>query len=71
MGGILDAITGAGAERQKRQMQSAQRTTLAQLAAQQAEADQAGSTGGARRRGRGLLTFAQASLGGAGQAMLG
>ena len=53
-------------------MESQQRTSLAQLAAQQAEIDQGGAqpTGSVRRRGRGLLTFAQ-SLGGMGETNLG
>lgn len=68
MGNLL-GDGGAG----KRAMQSQQRTTLAAMAAQQAEIDQAGSGDGgtARRRGRGLLTFASGSLGGAGEKSLG
>jgi hypothetical protein len=52
---------------------SQQRTSLAQLAQQQAELDQGGAyeSGSTRKRGRGLLTFAQAGLGGAGQLKLG
>ncbi len=58
--------------RAKRQMQSQQRTSLAQLAAQQTELDQAGSGGGGsgRTRGRGLLTFVN-SLAASGQSNLG
>jgi len=51
-------------------MESQQRTSLAALANQQAEVDQASSSPTGRRRGRGLLTFVP-SLGGAGQATLG
>ncbi len=53
-------------------MESQQRTSLAQLAAQQAEIDQGAAqpTGSPRRRGRGLLTFVQ-GLGGSGEINLG
>jgi hypothetical protein len=54
-------------------MQSQQRTSLAQLAAQQTEIDQAGADGaggGGRKRGRGLLTFVN-TLAGQGQSNLG
>lgn len=72
MGDLLDNLTGGAARRaQKTQMESQQRTSLAALATQQAEVDQAGADGtSGRRRGRGLLTFVP-SLGGSGQATLG
>lgn len=71
MGELLDSLTGGAARRQqKTQMESQQRTSLAALANQQAEVDQASSSPTGRRRGRGLLTFV-GSLGGAGQSTLG
>lgn len=72
MGDLLDTLTGGGARRaQKQQMEVQQRTSLAALANQQAEVDQASSDGSTgRRRGRGLLTFVP-SLGGNGQSTLG
>lgn len=66
----MDILDGG---RGRRQMQSQQRTSLAQLAAQQTEIDQAGADGaggGGRKRGRGLLTFVN-TLAGQGQSNLG
>jgi|GEM_PF-6252317 hypothetical protein len=78
MGDLLDTLTGGPARRSQQQnatqLQSQQYSSLASLAARQAEVDQAGasSSGGTRRqRGRGLLTFVRGSLGGSGQAKLG
>lgn len=51
----------------KKQMEAQQRQSLAQLASQQAEADQGAAMSGGRGRGRGLLTF----LSGEGQSTLG
>lgn len=52
-------------------MESQQRTSLAQLAAQQASIDQGSASGiSGGRRGRGLLTF-MSQLGGAGEIKLG
>lgn len=70
MGGVMDMLSGGAARRQRQQMEAQQRTSLAQLAAQQAEVDQSSGTGG-RKRGRGLLTFVEGSLGGPGAATLG
>lgn len=68
-GHMPDLLDGG---RGKRAMESQQRTSLAQLAAQQAEIDQGAAqpTGSPRRRGRGLLTFVQ-GLGGSGEINLG
>lgn len=67
MPGIVDAISGAGIKRQEKAMQAQQRRSLADLAAQQGELDQATAAGSQRRRGSRLLTF----LSGEGQATLG
>ncbi len=63
-------LFGGGAN--KRKMEAQQRQSLAALAAQQSQIDQAGASGGgtARQRGRGLLTFLP-SLGGSGETKLG
>lgn len=45
-----------GSDSSKEAMQAQQRRTLADLARQQAEVDQAGASGG-KKSGRGLLTF--------------
>ena len=67
---MVDAITGKGARRaqaaQAEQAASQQRRSLAELAKQQGEVDQATSTG-KKARGRGLLTF----LSGEGQGTFG
>lgn len=59
----MEILTGAGARRQEQalqqqseQFQSNQTRGLAQMAFEQSQLDQAGAMG-ARRRGRGLLTF--------------
>lgn len=70
----MDLLTGATANKtlqlQQNQIQSAQRTSLATMAAQQGQLDQAAAGSGRRQRGRGLLTFLSAGSGG-GQATLG
>lgn len=70
MAGIVDMITGRGAKRQraetKAEQEKLQRRSLAELARQKGEADQAASSGGRKRGGR-LLTF----LSGEGQETLG
>lgn len=71
MPGIVDAITGAGATKARKAAEATalanQRKTLADLAAEQGQLDQAAAAGGQRQRGRRLLTF----LNGSGQATLG
>ena len=71
MPGIIDAVTGAGAAKARKAAEAAalsnQRKTLADLAAEQGQLDQAAAAGGQRRRGARLLTF----LSGSGQATLG
>lgn len=71
MTGIVDTITGAGAAKarkaQEKALLSQQRRSLADLAAQQGELDQATAAGSQRGRGRRLLTF----INGEGQATLG
>lgn len=56
----MDALFGnSGADLAKQQQQMQQRETLATLARQQGEVDQASSTG-SKRGGRGLLTYLNA-----------
>lgn len=72
MSGILKGIFGDGgaaAAEQKRQLQSQRRTSLASLASQQTQVDQAAAAG-PRKAGRGLLTFAR-SLSGDGTSTFG
>lgn len=74
----MDLLTGESGRKQQQlvadqmgqqseQFQASQRQSLAQVAAEQGELDQAAARGGRRGRGRGLLTF----LSGSGQASLG
>lgn len=63
----MDALTGKGAELQRRALEAQQRRSLAELARQQGELDQAAAAPTGRRTGRGLLTF----LSGTGQDTLG
>lgn len=70
----MDLLTGESGKKQQQlmeqqssQFQASQRQSLAQVAAEQGELDQAAARGGRRGRGRGLLTF----LSGSGQASLG
>lgn len=71
---MVDLLTGKTAakqlELQQSQIAAAQRTSLAQISAEQGNLDQQAAGAGRRRRGRGLLTFVN-SMGGAGQATLG
>lgn len=68
---MVDLLTGKAAKdaltAQQNSVQAAQRTSLAQMAAQQGDLDQATAGQGKRKQGRGLLTF----LSGTGQATLG
>jgi hypothetical protein len=75
----MDLLTGAANKRQAEiqqqsiqqnadQIAASQRTSLAQIAAEQGQLDQAAATGNRRKRGSGLLKFitdtaGQASLG--------
>lgn len=70
----MDMLTGETGRKQQRalelqseQFEAGQRRSLAQMAAEQGQLDQAAAAGGRRGRGRSLLTF----LSGAGQASLG
>lgn len=56
MAGILGGDNGAK-KLQQRQLEAQQRRSLADMARQQGEIDQAASTPTGRRQGRGLLTF--------------
>jgi hypothetical protein len=62
----MDALTGKAGKRQAEQAAAQQRRSLAELAKQQGEIDQAASTG-KKARGRQLLTY----LSGEGQGTLG
>lgn len=66
----MDALTGGSARRareaQQQQAEQQQRRSLAELAKQQGDVDQAAATG-KKARGRGLLTF----LSGAGDSTFG
>lgn len=61
---MVDLLTGASGRRQQQQMDmqakqidASQRQSLARMAAEQGELDQAAARGGSRSRGRSLLTF--------------
>ncbi len=67
MGGILGGGSDEGAKIAKQQAEQQQRRTLAQLAAQQAETDQAAAGKTGRKTGSRLLTFlSDTSLSGTG-----
>lgn len=70
----MDLLTGESSKKQQKlmdtqsaQFEAGQRRSLAAMAAEQGELDQAAARGGSRGRGRSLLTF----LSGSGQATLG
>lgn len=61
----MDLLTGGAARKQEQalqqqgeQFEANQRRSLAQMAFEAGQLDQAAARGGRRRRGRGLLTFA-------------
>ncbi|RUW39139.1 hypothetical protein EN739_31610 [Mesorhizobium sp. M2A.F.Ca.ET.017.03.2.1] len=55
----MTTLFGGGNDAAKKQLEAQQRRSLADLAKQQGEVDQAAAApaGGARKQGRGLLTF--------------
>lgn len=69
---LISSLFGGGNSDAVAQEQANQRRSLAQLASQQGELDQAAATGSSRARGGRLLTFVNSgSLSGRGQSTLG